>query len=339
MKLKRLGALLLAASLTMSMAACGDSDEDSKESKKDKASSSSSASQQESTADASSSEETTTTTVEEAEPAPLISVKEYLTSGVWVFTDDTIADLTQAIEKRGFDMYYWFTYLYYNPTNFYPTDSDKDKDYVMSPLCLIGKEYNNSRDMYGGFYSVDAVDGQAFQEEMEYNFELRSECFSADGTLKGNTITFDDYEISDSDFTEDISLTKPITLVRKEVIPYEERVKNLVGNWKIVNDEKLLKGFNAAYSDDNTYKDCMENFVGKTITISEDGKFSGTVTELPKFNKSDEVSFYDPDNAYPTDLAKIGATCPIVYLYRENDDVLLICYNNYLYSFVLEKID
>ena len=338
MKLKRLSALLLAAALTMSMAACGDSDEDSKESKKDNASSSSSsASQQESTADASSSEETTTTTAEEAEPAPLISVKEYLTSGVWVFTDDTIADLTQAIEKRGFDMSYCFTYRYYNLTNYYPTDSDKDKDYVSSPLCLIGKDLNNS-DLYGGSYSVDAVDGQAFQEEMEYSIELRSECFSADGTLKGNTITFDDYEITNSDFTEDISLTKPITLVRKEVIPYEERVKNLVGNWKIVNDEKLLKGVNAAYSDDNTYKYCMENFVGKTITISEDGKFSGTVTELPEFNKSDEVSFYDPDNANPMDLAMIGAACPIYYLYRENDDVLSIDYN-YRYSFVLEKID
>ena len=336
MKLKRLGALLLAAALTMSMTACGDSDEDSKESKKDKASSSS-ASQQESTADASSSEETTTTTAEEAEPAPLISVKEYLTSGVWVFTDDTIADLTQAIEKRGFDMFYFFTYRYYNSTNFYPTDSDKDKDYVMSPLCLIGKEYNNSRDMYGGFYSVDAVDGQAFQEEMEYNVELRSECFSADGTLKGNTITFDDYEIDGSDFTEDISLTKPITLVRKEIIPVEEQVKNLVGSWKIVNDEKLLKGVNAVYSDDNTYKDCMENFVGKTITISEDGKFSGTVTELPEFKKSDEVSFYDPEKDHTSYFAKIG-NCSIDYLYRENDDVLLIGYN-YQYPFFLEKID
>lgn len=324
--LKKITAIMAAAVMTLSLAACGSSD-DSESSgvyitkKKNTGKTTTAAEAAIPEAEDSDGSEAADS---EAEPEPEMTLEEYLQSGVWSFTDESFAELDKIPKTRWQNTFF-----------------DSSVEQIYCPLSLVSGNYGE----YVRF--SDELDS-IYDPKKPYTFTFATNIETFEGTIEGDKMeiikTYDKFTVKIEDVPEGsrrewlkcygpdverytFDYQNPITLVRKERIPMEQQLKDVVGTFKLVQDDSI---FGSLDEEDQKAYDYIRG--SGTITIREDG------TCLNQKGEETTVTFFDPDDQN-FDLANLGEL-KINYLYRENEDILYATYysaNNFYYR--LERVN
>ncbi len=306
--LKKITAIMAAAVMTLSLAACGSSD-DSESSgvyitkKKNTGKTTTAAEAAIPEAEDSDGSEAADS---EAEPEPEMTLEEYLQSGVWVYTDETFAEIREEAEARKPDINDPMDEIFWN--SFWTNVTFWDHRSVFIP-SLPGYIWDSDT-----LYYCDRKDAYDPKKSYEITIETSGSGDEYSGEIENDRITL---TLSDKQEPSSYALhTKnPITLVRKERIPMEQQLKDVVGTFKLVQDDSIFGSL------DEESQKAYDYIRGSgTITIREDG------TCLNQKGEETTVTFFDPDD-HNFDLAYLGGL-QINYLYRENEDILYATYNS-----------
>ncbi|MBR1764926.1 MAG: hypothetical protein IJ746_05980 [Ruminococcus sp.] len=306
--LKKITAVMAAAVMSLSLAACGSRDESSEQDKGVKiVTGSTTKTAPADNGDKADSKDPLSPQEQEPEEEQ-VTVKEYLMGGAWCYTDESFADIKAALETR--EKEDWFNRFYFMNTIF----NNDGKMY--SALCLIGE----TQSFWGKYWFQSDDEDEIYEAGKEYEIYFSFGFMNSDATLKDGRLSLDyvtyNYNPEDRQYGEDfyapykLETKSPITLVRKEKISQEEFEKDFPGRYRLVQNDYI---FGEMYENDQKKFDYL--YGGKTLTIKDDR----TAVWEPD-GKTVEVKYLGDEDVY--DNAVVVGYLFINYLYMEHETFL-----------------
>ncbi|MBR1764927.1 MAG: hypothetical protein IJ746_05985 [Ruminococcus sp.] len=310
--LKKITAVIAAAVMSLSLAACGSTDESSEQDKGVKiVTGSTTKTAPADNGDKADSKDPLAPKEQEPEEEQ-VTVKEYLMGGAWCYTDESFADLRETMKTREagdfFEEYYW-------ENTWFREDGDG-----WSPFCMVESLHD-----YFSYRLDDEVENEIYEAEKEYDLKLGFGFMGVNATLSDGRITFDRVEYSYSNDGCRVDTKDPITLVRKETITQEEFEKDFPGRYRLVQNDYIFGEM------DKGDQESYDNFYGVNDLVVRDDR---TAVWEPE-GKTMEVKYLGDKNV--NNNAVVG-NLYINYLYMEHETFLYARVAGIDTSIILEKI-